>query len=49
MPKALEKQCQMCKQVKPLSEFFHNRTKPDFHNGICKECQKKVNEKNRGG
>ncbi|WP_198927583.1 hypothetical protein [Tissierella creatinophila] len=47
MPKALEKICQKCKQTKKLDEFFHNSTKSDYHNGICKECQKQVNQNNK--
>lgn len=47
MPKALTKVCSMCKKEKPWSEFYHNRTKGDKHNGICMECQLKVNKKNK--
>lgn len=47
MPAATKKVCQMCKEEKPLSEFFHNATKADKHNGICKECQIVVNNNNR--
>lgn len=47
MPAPLTKKCYSCNQVKLLDNFYHNRTKPDFHNGICKECQKIVNDKNR--
>lgn len=47
MPKELKKECQMCKKEKTLSEYFHNNTKPDYHNGICKECQKIVNTTNK--
>jgi len=39
MPAALTKTCQKCKKVKPLNEFYENRTKPDHRNGICKNCQ----------
>lgn len=46
MPKALEKECSMCKIVKPLSEFYHNVTKKDQHNKICIECQLIVNKNN---
>lgn len=45
MPAPLKKTCNSCKQEKLLDDFYHNRTKPDFHNGICKECQKVVNQK----
>ena len=46
MPNELTKPCQRCNKIKPLSSFHHNSTKPDFHNGICKECQKEVNQTN---
>lgn len=38
--------CQKCKKKKSLSDFHRNRTKKDAHNGICKECQKEVNNSN---
>ena len=41
------KQCQMCKQEKSLSDYHRNQTKSDAHNGICKECQKIVNNKEK--
>lgn len=41
----LTKICSMCKEIKPLSEFYNNLTKADGRNGICKECQIKVNKK----
>jgi hypothetical protein len=47
MPAELKKVCGHCKKEKPLSDFYHNSTKDDYHNGICKVCQKEVNEKNR--
>ncbi len=45
MPQALTKKCSMCSVEKRLSEFYENSTKPDHRNGICKECQKKVNQR----
>ncbi len=30
---------------KRLNEFYENSTKADHRNGICKDCQKKVNQK----
>lgn len=30
-----------------LSDFDRNRTKPDGHNSICKDCQGEVNKANR--
>jgi hypothetical protein len=47
MPAELKKTCGHCKLEKPLSAFYHNSTKSDYHNGICKECQKEINEKNK--
>lgn len=47
MPAEIEKKCSMCGQTKPLSQFYHNSTKGDYHNAICKECQAKVNKKNK--
>jgi hypothetical protein len=44
MPAELTKPCQRCKEPKPLSQFYHNSTKPDYHNGICKDCQREVNK-----
>lgn len=45
MPSALTKKCQMCGKVKRMNEFYENSTKSDKRNGICKECQKKVNQR----
>lgn len=46
MPRSeLTKKCQGCNVVKPLSEYYNNLTKRDGRNGICKECQKKSNNK----
>ena len=44
MPSELKKTCPCCGREKAYSEFYHNRTKKDYHNGICKECQLKVNK-----
>lgn len=40
------KPCQMCKEIKSLSDYYRNRTKFDAHNGICKDCQAIVNRRN---
>lgn len=40
------KECQHCKEVKSLSDFYRNKTKADGHNGICIQCQKLSNKKN---
>ncbi len=47
MSNALKKCCQRCGKEKPLSEFHHNQTKNDMHNGICKSCQREVDKLNR--
>ena len=47
MPKELTKVCSRCGCSKPLSQFYHNSTKSDYHNAICKSCQAKVNSENR--
>ena len=47
MPSELKKVCPRCGQEKAYSEFYHNSTKKDFHNGICKDCQLEVNKENR--
>lgn len=45
MPAALTKKCSMCKETKRMSEFYENSTKSDKRNGICKSCQKEVNNR----
>lgn len=47
MPKALTKKCSKCNKEKRLNAFYENSTKSDRRNGICKECQKLVNQLNR--
>lgn len=47
MPASLKKRCYRCGKVKELTEFYHNRDKRDYHNGICKECQLEVNAINK--
>ena len=47
MNNALKKRCQKCGKEKPLSDFYHNQTKGDMHNGICKSCQREVDQLNR--
>jgi len=44
MPAPLKKVCQRCGIEKPLTDFYHNSTKKDYHNGICKQCQLEVNK-----
>jgi hypothetical protein len=36
----MEKQCKICKETKPLKEFFGCRGCSDGHLGICKVCKK---------
>ncbi len=43
----VKKTCQHCRIEKSLSDFYRNRTKDDWHNGICKVCQAKINKKNK--
>ena len=47
MGKALTKKCSMCSIEKRLNEFYENSTKEDHSNVIFKDCQKKVNQKNK--
>ena len=43
MPAALTKVCSRCGEEKRVNQFYENRTKSDKRNGICKSCQKEVN------
>jgi len=47
MKSTIMKVCQSCKIEKSLSDYHRNKTKPDGHNGICKECQAVSDKKNR--
>ena len=47
MPAALTKVCGHCGKTKPLSDFYHNSTKSDYHNDICAKCQLEVNKRNK--
>lgn len=38
------KQCTVCGEVKPLSEFAKNKTKKDGHASDCKACRKKYRD-----
>lgn len=46
MKSTVIKTCQCKDHIGPkdisLSDFHRNKTKVDGHNGICKECQKRV-------
>lgn len=46
--KQKEKKCNKCGETKVLDDFYHNITKTDGHNGICKSCQRAVNLINKG-
>lgn len=41
----ITKQCSKCKEIKPTSEFFRNRTCKDNLNYWCKSCRKILNNK----
>lgn len=45
MPAATQKRCPMCGKTKPLSDYYHDRTKADKHGAICKSCQLEVNKR----
>jgi len=47
MPAPTKKRCTSCKEEKPLSDFYHNATKSDKHNSICKDCQLLSNAVNK--
>ena len=47
MPAPSKKRCSSCGKEKTLSDFYHNATKADHHNSICKDCQKLSNSMNR--
>ena len=47
MPAALTKVCGHCGKTKPLSDFYHNSRKSDYHNGICAKRQLEVNKQNK--
>jgi len=34
----MEKQCNKCKEVKPITEFSKKKTNPDGHQRMCKSC-----------
>lgn len=38
------KQCTRCKQVKPLTEFWRDRSKSDGHRSQCTECRKRYKQ-----
>lgn len=48
----LEKRCFKCEALKPVEEFYRNRSRTDGYADNCKECQaryrKLIEEKNPG-
>jgi hypothetical protein len=40
----MDKTCGTCKQVKPVSEFYKNKTKPDGLASYCKTCKRTYNK-----
>jgi len=38
------KKCWKCKDIKPLNEFYKNRTQPDGYGGLCKKCKQQYNK-----
>jgi len=43
----IEKRCGCCGETKPLTEFSRSKSANDGHQGRCKGCQKKAQEKYR--
>jgi hypothetical protein len=39
------KYCQACRQVKPCTEFYRDRTRPDGFSSRCKACDKAKNHR----
>ena len=46
--KNITKRCSKCKDFKPLSEFYRNRTRKDSHKAYCKTCSKKYGHSKNG-
>lgn len=42
----MNKKCSVCDEVKPITEFLKDKTKPDGHRADCKECRNKKRRKN---
>jgi len=42
------KHCSKCKQIKPLSEFYNDRSKKDGHRSWCKSCVKADQQSEKG-
>jgi ribosomal protein S25 len=41
----IKKICYECKIEKPINEFYHNKSLKDGYSNLCKECQRKREEK----
>lgn len=39
------KRCRVCQQVKPLSEFYSDKSRSDGHSNACKSCRKTLDKK----
>ena len=37
--KRSEKRCNGCDIIRPLTDFYHDKTKPDKHHCRCKYCR----------
>lgn len=44
----ITKKCSKCKEIKPLSEFYKNRSKKDGYHFDCKICQKHYRQTDKG-
>ena len=38
----IKKQCNKCKETKPLNEFYKGKAYKDGHLNTCKECSKNI-------
>lgn len=38
----IEKRCTKCKIIKPVTEFYRNRSTKDGYNFNCKDCSKRM-------
>ena len=41
------KQCYQCKEIKLITEFYKNRSKPDGYHSQCKQCRSSAKERNK--